>query len=68
MTLAEMENIGLNIALLIFSGYIFFIIYDLAKKSNAGKLGTAVLFFALGLGLAAFLVKSIVVEVIGGGV
>ncbi len=68
MTLAEMENIGLNIALLIFSGYIFFIIYDLAKKSNAGKLGTIVLFFALGLGLAAFLVKSIVVEVIGGGV
>jgi len=68
MTLAEMESIGLNIALLIFSGYIFFIIYDLAKKSNAGKLGTAVLFFALGLGLTAFLVKSIVVEVIGGGV
>ena len=68
MTLAEMESIGLNIALLIFSGYIFFIIYDLAKKSNAGKLGTIVLFFALGLGLAAFLVKSIVVEVIGGGV
>jgi len=68
MTLAEFESIALNIGLAIFAGYIFFIIYDLAKKSNAGKLGTAVLFFALGLGLAAFLIKSVVVEMIGGGV
>jgi len=68
MTLAEMESIALNVGLTVFAGYVFFIIYDLAKKSNAGKLGTAVLFFALGLGLAAFLIKSIVVEMVGGGV
>ncbi|MCV6591267.1 MAG: DUF2788 domain-containing protein [Marinobacterium sp.] len=68
MTLAEAESLALNIGLTLFAGYVFFIIYDLAKKSNAGKLGTAVLFFALGLGLAAFLVKNIVVEMIGGGV
>ncbi len=65
MRLVEIEGIVLNILLAGFAGYVFFIIYDLAKKSNAGKLGTAVLFFALGLGLFAFLMKSVVVEMIG---
>lgn len=67
MRLAEIEAIMLNVGLALFAGFIFFIIYDLAKKSNAGKFGTAVLFFALGLGLAAFIIKSVVVEYIGGG-
>ncbi|WP_415890479.1 DUF2788 domain-containing protein [Neptuniibacter sp. SY11_33] len=66
MRLAEMEAIALNIGLAVFAGFIFFIIYDLAKKSKAGKFGTAILFFALGLGLAAFLVKTVVVEMMGG--
>ncbi|WP_370277331.1 DUF2788 domain-containing protein [Pontibacterium sp.] len=68
MRLAEIEAIMLNVGLALFAGFIFFIIYDLAKKSNAGKFGTAILFFALGLGLAAFLIKSVVVEYIGGGI
>ncbi|MDF2181588.1 DUF2788 domain-containing protein [Neptuniibacter sp. CAU 1671] len=67
MRLAEMEAIALNVGLLIFASFIFFIIYDLAKKSKAGRFGTFILFFALGLGLAAFLVKTVVVEMIGGG-
>ncbi len=66
MRLAEIETLALNIGLAVFAAYIFFIIYDLAKKSNAGKFGTAVLFFALGLGLAAFLVKTVVVHMIEG--
>jgi len=66
MRLAEMEAIALNVGLAVFACFVFFIIYDLAKKSNAGKFGTAILFFALGLGLAAFLVKTVVVEFIGG--
>ncbi len=68
MRLAEIEAIMLNIGLVLFAGFIFFIIYDLAKKSNAGKFGTVVLFFALGLGLAAFLIKTVVVEYVGNGV
>jgi hypothetical protein len=64
--LAEIETIALNVGLVVFAAYIFFIIYDLAKKSKAGKFGTAVLFFALGLGLAAFLVKSVAVYMIEG--
>lgn len=66
MRLAEMEAIALNVGLAIFAVFIFFIIYDLAKKSNAGKFGTFILFFALGLGLAAFLVKTVVVEMMEG--
>ncbi|MGB0466499.1 MAG: DUF2788 domain-containing protein [Pontibacterium sp.] len=68
MRLAEVEAIALNVGLAVFAGFIFFIIYDLAKKSNAGKFGTAILFFALGLGLVAFLIKTVVVEFVGNGV
>ena len=32
-------------ALILYMGYI---VWDLAKKSNAGKFGTAILFFVLG--------------------
>ncbi|SIP87710.1 DUF2788 domain-containing protein [Marinobacterium stanieri] len=67
MRLEEIEAIMLNVGLVVFAGAIFFIIYDLAKKSNAGRFGTIILFFALGLGLAAFLVKTIVVELMEGG-
>jgi hypothetical protein len=65
MRLAEMEGIMLNIGLFIFAAFVFFIIYDLAKRSKAGKFGTIILFLALGLGLAAFIVKTIIVEMIG---
>ncbi|MDO6562937.1 DUF2788 domain-containing protein [Amphritea sp. 1_MG-2023] len=66
MRLADIEAISLNVGITLFAAYIFFIIYDLAKKSNAGKLGTIVLFFALGLGLAAFLIKTLVIHMIEG--
>ncbi len=42
--------------------FMVFIMWDLAKKSNAGKFGTFVLFLALGLGLVGFLIKAILVE------
>jgi hypothetical protein len=41
-----------------------FIVWDLAKKSMAGKFGTFILFFALGLGIFAFVVKSVVIAFI----
>ena len=37
-----------------------FIIWDLAKKSKAGRLGTAILFLGLGLCLFAFLAKPLI--------
>ena len=40
--------------------FMFFIIWDLAKKSKAGRLGTAILFLGLGLCLFAFAAKPII--------
>ena len=40
--------------------FMFFIIWDLAKKSKAGRLGTTILFLGLGLCLFAFLAKPII--------
>ncbi|MGC3765366.1 DUF2788 domain-containing protein, partial [Pseudomonas aeruginosa] len=36
--------------------YMAFIVWDLAKKSIAGKFGTLILFFALGLGVLGFFI------------
>ncbi|WP_370977968.1 DUF2788 domain-containing protein [Agaribacterium sp. ZY112] len=37
--------------------FMIFIMWDLAKKSNAGKFGTAIIFAGLGLGIFGFLIK-----------
>ena len=42
-------------------GFMIFIVWDLAKKSRAGKFGTFILFFALGLGLLGFIIKTVIV-------
>jgi len=44
--------------------FMMFIVWDLAKKSNAGKFGTMILFLALGVGLLGFIIKSVMVEMI----
>lgn len=44
--------------------FMFFIIWDLAKKSKAGRLGTAILFLGLGLCLFAFLAKPLITYVL----
>ena len=44
--------------------FMFFIIWDLAKKSKAGRLGTAELFLTLGLCLFAFMAKPIITYII----
>lgn len=45
-------------------GFMGFIVWDLAKKSKAGKFGTFILFFVLGLGILAFIIKSVVIAYI----
>ncbi|MBA4709506.1 MULTISPECIES: DUF2788 domain-containing protein [Aquitalea] len=45
--------------LIIFMG---FIIWDLGKKSQAGKMGTAILFLVLGFGVFGFIFKNVLVE------
>ncbi|MCD5971452.1 MULTISPECIES: DUF2788 domain-containing protein [Pseudomonas] len=42
-------------------GFMGFIVWDLAKKSKAGRFGTLILFFVLGLGIMAFVIKTVVI-------
>ncbi|XXE35826.1 DUF2788 domain-containing protein [Pseudomonas sp. R4-79] len=62
--LEEWMMTGLVSILIIFMG---FIVWDLAKKSKAGRFGSFILFFVLGLGVAAFIIKSVVIGLIESG-
>ena len=39
------------------------IVWDLAKKSKAGRFGTLALFTVLGAGVVGFIVKTVMVEI-----
>lgn len=64
MTEEAFANLAVPIlvgALVIYMGWI---VWDLAKRSNAGRFGTAILFVVLGAGVGVFLLKSVLVEVL----
>ncbi|MFT7185927.1 MAG: hypothetical protein ACI84K_001315 [Pseudohongiellaceae bacterium] len=65
MTVQTFEEISLYVCISILILYMGYIVWDLAKKSNAGKFGTAILFLVLGLGVLGFIIKTVVVEVMG---
>tara|TARA_B100001063_G_C16519014_1_gene430695 strand:+ start:179 stop:379 length:201 start_codon:yes stop_codon:yes gene_type:complete len=65
MSVETFETLSLYILVGGLICYMGYIVWDLAKRSNAGKFGTAVLFFALGLGVAGFIAKTVIVEVMG---
>ncbi|MDR3428418.1 MULTISPECIES: DUF2788 domain-containing protein [Silvimonas] len=44
--------------------YMGFIIYRMAKDSQAGKFGTIILFFVLGFGMLGFIIKTVLTEVL----
>lgn len=39
------------------------IVWDLAKKSQAGRFGTIALFTVLGAGVVGFIIKTVLVEI-----
>ncbi|CAI8773769.1 DUF2788 domain-containing protein [Pseudomonas sp. NPDC087612] len=63
---ALFEEWMMTILVTILIGFMGFIVWDLAKKSKAGKFGTFILFFVLGLGILAFIIKSVVIGFIEG--
>lgn len=65
MDIEQFETYGMAIGITLLVGWMFFIIYDLGKRSKAGKFGMFVLFFALGLGVFGFLAKTVIIEVLG---
>lgn len=58
-------KIGLYGLLPLFIGFLFFIMWDIAKKSKAGKAGTFWIFVALGMGFFGFLAKGVVEWILG---
>jgi hypothetical protein len=40
--------------------FMIFIVWDLAKRSDAGKLGTMILYIALAMGIFGFVIKIII--------
>lgn len=63
----EIAQFGLTFGVSAFMLYMVFIIFQLARESKAGKLGTFVLFLALGFGLVGFAAKGVIKYFIGGG-
>ena len=52
-------KLGMYVLLPIFIAFLFFILFDISKKNNAGKQGTFWIFLALGGGFFGFLIKMV---------
>ena len=59
MDIAEFETLMMQVLISGLVLFMAFIVYDLAKKSKAGKWGTFVLFGALGLGVLGLSLKHL---------
>jgi hypothetical protein len=60
----QISEFGLTFGLTGFMLFMLFIIWDLAKKSEAGRFGTFVLFFVLAFGILGFVAKQVIAWVI----
>ena len=66
LTEGQIAQFGLTFGVGAFILYMLFIVLNLALESKAGKFGTLILFFVLGLGVLAFIIKSVVVGFLEG--
>jgi len=64
MTIEEFESLSLYLCVGGLILFMVFIMWDLAKRSKAGRFGTFVLFIALGIGLLGFLFKTVAMRFI----
>ena len=60
ITEEQVSEFGMTFDLTFFIGYMLYIVWMLARESNAGKFGGFVLFFVLGLGIFAFIAKNLI--------
>ena len=56
----QIATFGLTFGVSAFMLYMVFIIFQLARESKAGRLGTFVLFLGLGFGLLGFVAKGVI--------
>jgi hypothetical protein len=65
MTIEQFEELSLTIGLSSLILFMMFIVWRLAKESNAGKFGTFILFLVLGFGVLGFVMKKIIAWMLG---
>lgn len=65
MTEERIAEIGLTFGIGGLILFMLFIIWDLARESRAGRLGTFVLFFVLAFGVLGFVAKQVISWVLG---
>lgn len=65
ITEEQISRFGLTWGLALLICFMLFIIWDLARKSGAGRLGTFILFFVLAFGMLGFLAKRVIKWVMG---
>ncbi len=66
LTEEQIATFGLTFGVGAFMLYMVFIIFQLARESKAGRLGTFVLFLGLGFGLLGFVAKGVIKWFLGG--
>ncbi|MFK8082199.1 MAG: DUF2788 domain-containing protein [Granulosicoccus sp.] len=59
-TESQIASFGMTFGIGGFMLYMLFIVWNLARESNAGRMGTIVLFFVLGFGMLGFVAKTII--------
>lgn len=64
LTESQIATFGMTFGLGGFMLYMLFIVWNLAKESNAGRTGTIILFFVLGFGMLGFVAKSIIQKIL----
>ena len=64
-TESQIAEFGVTFGVGAFIAYMLFIIWNLAKQSKAGRLGTFVLFFVLSFGMLGFVAKTIIAKLLG---
>jgi uncharacterized membrane protein len=58
---------GVTLAVGALIAFMIFIVWDLARRSNAGKFGTMILYIGLAMGIFGFLIKVAITYLMGGG-
>ena len=61
----QISEFALTYGLGAFILFMLFIIWDLARKSKAGRLGTFILFFVLAFGILGFVAKQVIQWLLG---
>jgi hypothetical protein len=62
MSITQFETISLYVCITGLILFMCFIMWDLSKRSKAGRFGSIILFSALGIGLLGFVIKTVLVE------